>query len=114
MLRISALSSTTTTRAGAEVDMATSSACPAASRRRGEVGPGEDRGGLQQDHQPIADLHDAFDQRRVGGRNVLDLVVFNREDFFNAVDDHAGGLRPRLDDYDLRLLAQLGTDAEPC
>ena len=38
---------------------------------------------------------------------VLHLLVLDRQDLLDAVDDHAGGLGPGLDDHDLGVLAEL-------
>src|SRR6185312_6834602 len=115
MLRIRALSSATTTRTGVVVDMVPVVLSVSLGGLRGEsqFALGEDRGRLQQDDQPVADLGDRVDQRGVGARRLLHVLVLDGEHFLDAVDDHAGGLGAGLDDHDLGLLGQLGGDAEP-
>src|ERR1700729_2197264 len=74
MLRIRALSSTTTTRAGVVVDIF-GVLWFEGSGRECDVRPGEDRARLEQHDQAGVDLGDRVDQRRVRAGRFLHLLV---------------------------------------
>src|SRR6185312_282635 len=78
----------------------------------GERDPGEQAVGVQQDRQALVELGDAVDVVGVGASDRLDLVGGDRQHLLDAVDHHAGGAAPGLDDGDLGAVGVLVAEAE--
>src|SRR3954470_22821481 len=75
--------------------------CVPALGRRGEVDPAEQAVEVEQDDQAVVDLHDAVDRLGPGRRDGVELLLFDRQDLVDVVDDDAGRDRAALDDDDL-------------
>ena len=70
--------------------------------------------GVEEDHEPVADLGDRVDRVRAGGRDRLELVGARGQDLLDLVDHDADLAGARLDDHDLAGLRVAGSELEPC
>src|SRR5229473_2638461 len=77
-----------------------------------EFDAGEDALGVEQDDETVGDLCDGVDEVGAGAGHGVELVALDREHLLDLVDDDARGAAVRLDDHDLRLLGELGGEAQ--
>ena len=105
--RIIALSSATTTRAGAVVLIGRGRSAAGAAQAAAYSVAAKIMLGLSRTmrRSPTLAMHSI--SVGVGAGDFLDLIVGDGEDLLDAVDDHAGGLRAQLDDDDLGVLGDL-------